>query len=94
MKKHVFLVAGILMLLLSISGGMLLAQNGISVSWWTADGGGGTSAGADYAVSGAIGQPDAGSMSGGQYELNGGFWNGSEAPSPPEKLTYLPIVLR
>jgi hypothetical protein len=47
-----------------------------SIDWFTIDGGGGTSTGGVYAVSGTIGQPDAGSaMSGGNYSLTGGFWS-------------------
>ncbi len=45
-----------------------------SIPWSTVDGGGGTSTGGVYAVSGTIGQPDAGRMSGGQFTLEGGFW--------------------
>ena len=52
----------------------LLAQN-YSVDWFTIDGGGGTSTGGAYSVSGTIGQPDAGQMSGGPYALAGGFWS-------------------
>ena len=47
-----------------------------SMDWSTADGGGGTSAGGVYAVTVTIGQPDAGSMSGGSFSLQGGFWPG------------------
>jgi hypothetical protein len=45
-----------------------------SIDWFTIDGGGGTSTGGVYQVSGTIGQPDAGKMSGGSYTLDGGFW--------------------
>ena len=45
-----------------------------TVDWFTVDGGGGTSTGGVYSVSGTIGQPDAGRMSGGSYTLDGGFW--------------------
>ena len=45
-----------------------------SIPWFTVDGGGGTSTGGVYAVSGTIGQPDAGRLSGGQFTLEGGFW--------------------
>ena len=38
------------------------------------DGGGGTSTGGGYTVTGTIGQPDAGTMGGGTFSLNGGFW--------------------
>lgn len=54
------------------------AQN-YSIDVFTIDGGGGTSAGGTYAVSGTIGQPDAGAMSGGNFSLLGGFWGGVTA---------------
>ena len=46
------------------------------LSWSTIDGGGGTSAGGSYTLTGTIGQPNADSASGGIYELHGGFWPG------------------
>src|SRR5262245_50210723 len=49
------------------------AQN-YSIDWFTVDGGGGASTGGVYSVSGTIGQPDAGRMSGGNFALEGGFW--------------------
>jgi hypothetical protein len=46
-----------------------------SVTWFTIDGGGGTSTGGVYSISGSIGQPDAqATMTGGAYSLTGGFW--------------------
>ena len=52
-----------------------VAQAQYSLDWWTVDGGGGTSTGGVYSVSGTIGQPDAGlSMTGGVYSVTGGFW--------------------
>ena len=45
---------------------MVMAKAGdFSLDWSTIDGGGGTSTGGVYSVSGTIGQPDAGAMSGG-----------------------------
>jgi hypothetical protein len=47
-----------------------------SIDWFKISAGGGTSTGGVYAVSGTIGQPDAGAtMSGGNYSLTGGFWS-------------------
>jgi hypothetical protein len=46
-----------------------------SIDWSTIDGGGGTSTGGPYAVTGTISQPDAGRMSGGNFTLQGGFWS-------------------
>lgn len=45
-----------------------------AIDWFTIDGGGGTSTGGVYSISGTIGQPDAGRMSGANYVLDGGFW--------------------
>lgn len=46
-----------------------------SLNWFTIDGGGGTSTGGLYAVSGSVGQADAGPvMEGDSYALVGGFW--------------------
>jgi hypothetical protein len=47
-----------------------------SIDWYKVSGGGGTSTGAVYQVSGTVGQPEAGgAMSGGQYSVTGGFWS-------------------
>jgi hypothetical protein len=60
-----------------------------AISWWTVDGGGGASQGGPYALTGTIGQPDAGGMAGGTFALRGGFWSG-----PLEYVAYLPLVSR
>jgi len=53
----------------------LQAWGQYSIDWHTIDGGGGTSTGGVFAVSGTIGQPDAGpTMTNGQYAVTGGFW--------------------
>ena len=57
-----------------------------SIDWFTVDGGGGTSSVGLYEISGTIGQPDAGSVSAGNYVIEGGFWSDLEAvpePGPP-----------
>jgi hypothetical protein len=48
-----------------------------TIDWFTIDGGGGTSTGGVYVISGTIGQPDANAqpMTGGNYSLVGGFWS-------------------
>src|SRR2546423_10495314 len=65
-----------------------------SIDWFTVDGGGGTSTGGSYSLSGTIGQPDAGRLSGGSYVVNGGVLGGRRGrpgappclpcPSPPQ----------
>ena len=53
---------------------------GLSISWFTVDGGGSTSKSSDgrFSVSGTAGQPDAGQSAStdGRFQLNGGFWYG------------------
>lgn len=47
-----------------------------SIDWYKVAGGGGSSTGGTYQVTGTIGQPDAGGpMTGGSYSLTGGFWS-------------------
>ena len=60
-----------------------------SIDWHTIDGGGGTSTGGSYALSGTIGQADAGHLTGGTYEVQGGFWPGMVIPSTGEVPTLL-----
>jgi len=59
------------------------------LTWWTIDNGGGTSTGGNYMLSGTLGQPDAGVLSGGTYSLIGGFW-GIDA----QRIIYLPLILK
>lgn len=54
----------------------------LEIDWYTIDnsGGGMNSSGGPYELSGTIGQPIAGTnppMSGGDFELSGGFWAGA-----------------
>lgn len=68
MKKLILFIA----LVLPVMG---LAQS-YSIDWYKVAGGGGTSTGATYSVSGTIGQPEAGApMFGGNYSVTGGFWS-------------------
>ena len=65
--------------ILALFGAVLMGANvtcaqTYSIDWFTIDGGGGTSTGGVYSVSGTVGQPDAGKMSGGAFTLEGGFW--------------------
>lgn len=71
--------------LVLLSGISARAQaSGLAINWFTLSGGGGTSAGGGYALSGSIGQADTGAMGGGSYTLQGGFWSGvtNAVPSP------------
>ena len=58
----------------------------LSVDWFTVDGGGGTSTAGSFQLTGTIGQPDAGSMSGGDFVVAGGFLPGQSPPCPAADL--------
>jgi hypothetical protein len=99
MSKHKYrtcLMVGViaLLLLFAVFGARAAGAAGFTIPWWTVDAGGGQSSGGSYAVSGTIGQPDSGSTAGGQYAVNGGFWTPFGEFSPPEKVIYLPVVVR
>jgi len=85
------------LLLAAAGGGVALAQSGgpFDLTWYTVDAGGQAgyaSTGGSFALSGTIGQPDAGPpLSGGAFGLAGGFWSGGAGPL---YRVYLPIVVR
>ncbi len=54
-----------------------LVRADYEITWYSIDGGGGTSNGGPYTLTGTIGQPDTGVSSGGNYVLSSGFWSGS-----------------
>src|SRR5262249_4566734 len=64
-----------LMVILHLTGIRSVLAQPYTIDWFTIDGGGGTSTGGVYSLSGTIGQPDAGGpMTNGQYSVTGGFW--------------------
>lgn len=70
MNKIILSAVALLLLIFVIQ-----AQN-YTIDWFKVAGGGGTSSGGQYNVSGTIGQHDAGGpMTGGNYSLTGGFWS-------------------
>ncbi len=73
----------------------VLAQSGgeLDLSWNTVDSGGTFSSGGSSTLGGTIGQPDAGTLTGGAYTLSGGFWAGQAAPTPPPSYDlFLPLI--
>ena len=67
------------------------ADGGLTLDWFSVDGGVGHSEGDDFGLSGTIGQPDAAeSATGGSYRLDGGFWAGGQ---PGEVVIYLPMIV-
>jgi hypothetical protein len=98
MKRLTILVPIVLVLLIGITTASAQRtndpaspQSGYSIDWYTIDGGGATfSTGGSYSLGGSIGQADAGSLGGGSYTLNGGFWGGASI----NYTIYLPLVLK
>ncbi len=85
-----FLAALLALILVSV---VLAAPQAFDLSWWTVDGGGGTSSGGEFALSGTIGQPEVGyQMTGGDYSLAGGYWGGGALLA--QNQLYRPIVTR
>ncbi len=70
----------VLIVLLAQMSPPIFAQGQYELSWYTIDGGGGTSSGGPYTLVGTIGQPDTGWSAGGEYEVLGGFWSSAPAP--------------
>ena len=65
----------ITILVLAAGTALSASAQSYSINWYKVAGGGGTSTGLTYSVTGTIGQPDASSaMTGGNYSLTGGFW--------------------
>ena len=61
-----------------------------SIDWFKVSGGGGTSTGGVYSVSGTIGQHDAGGpLTGGSYSLTGGFWALFAVQSPGAPVLHI-----
>ena len=97
-KRLIATVLTGLLILLLLSSGWLLAEGGFAIPWWTTDGGGGHSEGGNFAVTGTMGQPDAGRMTDGTFTINGGFWHGAGGilppPPAPNYPIYLPLITR
>jgi len=91
MKRLIFLIPIILILLVGVSSGQAQSGGGYDLTWNTIDGGGAMfSTSGTYSLGGTIGQPDAGMMSGGLFTLANGFWGGATA----RYNIYLPLILR
>lgn len=91
MNRRIFVISMLLLALLALATSVLADSDAVTyrIEKWTVDGGGGVSSGGVYAVTGTNGQPDAGTLTGGVYGLNGsGFWGQTVYNA------YLPTILR
>jgi hypothetical protein len=95
MNRKLVVLLLVVLLMLSVTTLVSASPNAFSLSWWTVDGGGGTSQGGDFDLSGTIGQPDGKHlMSGGKFNLVGGFWADDPAIVLTKRITYLPLISR
>lgn len=95
MKKRLMILSAVMvaLILFLVAGSTLAEPLSFSLPWWTVDGGGGTSSGGDFALSGTIGQPEAGEVQGGNYTLGGSFWGGGSLPADQYNI-YLPLIFK
>ncbi len=90
MRKGVIVISLIGFLL---SAGLVLsAADTFAIPWWVIGAGGRASAGG-YTLDAAI-VPAASTLSGGAFQLQGGFWAGMPVPTvgPPSRWLYLPVI--
>lgn len=66
------------------------ALSGPDISWNVVAGGGGTAAGGNITISDTIGQPIVGSSSGGNINVDAGYW----VPLAIEFSIFLPVISR
>ncbi len=93
MKRNQIIWIGVIFLVLVVARAAFAQADGYTLPWWTSDGGGGDSRGGRYTLSGTIGQPDAGTLSGSGYWLEGGFWSGVGGAAQVQRV-YLPLTAR
>lgn len=74
---------------------VLYAQNGYALTWFSVDGGGGSSSGGVYSLYGVAGQSDTAQLSGGSYTLTGGVLavqDGAPTGPTPKPKIFLPAL--
>jgi len=72
-----------IILLICLAAPALASAQSYQIEWYKFSGGGGSSTGGVYSISGTFGQTDAGgAMAGGGYSLTGGFWALYAVPTP------------
>jgi hypothetical protein len=86
-------IAGAVLVVATLMPSVAAQPGGYRVSWWTVDGGGGASGNGEFSLRGTIGQPDAGTMQGGDYTLHGGFWAGAAVATSTPTVTRTPTAI-
>ena len=89
MKRLILIILFILILFGITTWIAIAAPNVLSLNSWRVDSGGGEISGGQFRLFSAIGQPEAGSMSGGSYALTGGVLS----KTSPNQI-FLPIFVK
>ena len=79
-RSHRFVTQAIAVSALAIGLTASASAQTFELDWFSIDGGGGSSSGGDFSLTGTIGQPDSETMSGGEFTLVGGFWAVAAVP--------------
>ena len=87
-SRYVLILCALVVLLLGAGRRAWADGQGYTLDRWAV--GGGHSSGGGYDLTGTFGQPNAGTLSDGDYTLGGGFWGGGAV----QYRVYLPLVLR
>ncbi len=72
-----------------------LGPGDYTIAWHTTQVGGGISTGGEFSVVGTVGQADTAQVQGGDFAVNGGYWNEhSETNVPLPNSIFLPLISR
>jgi hypothetical protein len=94
-SKWLILTFSLMAIWLLLAGRLTASLDSVDLSWHVIAGGGGRVSSAGYTAHGSVAQPIVGGSSGGNYQMNGGFWTflgaqptvptptGSPPPSTP-----------
>ncbi len=88
MKKTIFLLALITILLFAGTTLALAPPPGLEINWWVMGGGGGSHSSGALQLNGTVGQAVIGHTDANPLSLDWGYW-----PQQPPKL-YQPVILR
>ena len=88
MKKTIFLLTLITLLLLAGTALAFAPPPGLQLDWWVMGGGGGQDNGGPLQINATIGQPAIGSSDAGPLTLDWGYW--------PQRMpkVYQPVILK
>ncbi|MEJ2354057.1 MAG: hypothetical protein P8Y03_30140 [Anaerolineales bacterium] len=89
--NRILIIFVVVILIAALAWAASAAPLSLSLKGWRINSGGGESTGGQFRLFSAIGQPEAGSMSGGSYALSGGFLGKA---SPPSMQIFLPILVK